>query len=167
MNETRTPCLGEIIVAVWRGRGASQQWKDVMIEVLHMNKYRTECDNYRNVSLVAHADKGLLIVLLKVNRGSIADAREGILSEEQCGFRLRRSTIDMMFVVRRLQEPVWKDTPLYMYFIDLTKAYVSVDRTLLWVVVAATGRRGRTGDPLYGRRMLLLGRGRRAVLHRQ
>ena len=45
-----------------------------------------------------------------------------------------------MFVVRRLQELARKkDTPLFMCFIDLTKAYDSVDRTLLWTVLARFG----------------------------
>ena len=45
-----------------------------------------------------------------------------------------------MFVVRRLQELARKkDTPLYLCFIDLTKAYDSVDRTLLWDVLARFG----------------------------
>ena len=44
----------------------------------------------------------------------------------------------MMFVVRRLQELARKkDTPMFMCFIDFTKAYCdSVDRTLLWTVLA-------------------------------
>ena len=46
----------------------------------------------------------------------------------------------MMFAVRRLQEPARKkDTPLYMCFIYLTKAYESVDRSLLWDVLARFG----------------------------
>ena len=46
----------------------------------------------------------------------------------------------MMFVVRRLQELARKkDTPLFMCFIDLTKAYDSVDHTLLWTVLARFG----------------------------
>ena len=45
-----------------------------------------------------------------------------------------------MFVVRRLQELARKkDTPLYMCFIYLTKAYDSVDRSLLWDVLAGFG----------------------------
>lgn len=32
-----------------------------------------------------------------------------------------------------------KNCPLYMCFIDLTKAYDSVDRTLLWAVLARFG----------------------------
>ena len=50
--------------------------------------------------------------------------------------RPHRSTVDMMFVVPRLQELARKDTPLFMCFIDLTKPYDSVDRTLLWTVLA-------------------------------
>ena len=46
----------------------------------------------------------------------------------------------MMFVIRRLQELTWKKRiPLYVCFIDLTKAYDSVDRTLLWTVLARFG----------------------------
>ena len=63
-----------------------------------------------------------------------------ILPQEQSGFRPNRSTTDMMFVIRRLQELARKKRiPLYLCFIDLTKAYDSVDRTLLWTVLARFG----------------------------
>ena len=46
----------------------------------------------------------------------------------------------MMFVIRRLQELARKERILlYVCFIDLTKAYDSVDRTLLWTVLARFG----------------------------
>ena len=98
--------------------------------MLHKKKDRTECGNYRGISLVAHAGK----VLLKVIAGRLSDycERENIPPEEQCGFKPQRSTVDMMFVLRRLQELARKkDIPLYMCYIDLTKAYDSVDRSLL------------------------------------
>ena len=128
----------DIIVAVWRGGGVPQQWKDATIKEFHQKKDRTECGNYRGISLVAHAGK----VLLRVIAGRLSDycERENIRPEEQCGFRPQRSTVDMMFVVRRLQELARKkDTPLYLCFINLTKAYDSVDRTLLWDVLARFG----------------------------
>ena len=63
-----------------------------------------------------------------------------ILPEEQSGFRPNRSTTDITFVVRRLQELGRKKRiPLYVCFFDLTKAYDSVDRTLLWTVPARFG----------------------------
>ena len=65
----------------------------------------------------------------------------GVLPEEQSGFRPNRSTTDMMFAIRRLQELARKKRiPLYVSdFIDLTKAYDSVDRILLWTVLACFG----------------------------
>ena len=46
----------------------------------------------------------------------------------------------MMFAVRRLQELGRKArAPLFLCFIDLQKAYDSVDRTLLWQVLARFG----------------------------
>ena len=70
--------------------------------------------------MVAHAGK----ILLKIIARHLSDycERVGILPEEQSGFRPNRSTIDMMFVIRRLQELVRKKRiPLYVCFIDLTK----------------------------------------------
>ena len=65
---------------------------------------------------------------------------KGLLPEEQCGFRPDRSTTDMMFVVRRLQEIGRKaGVSLHMCFIDLQKAYGTVDRTLLWQVLTRIG----------------------------
>ena len=106
--------------------------------MLHKKEDRTECGSYRGISLVAHAGK----VLLKVIAGRLSGycKRENILPEKQCGFRPQRSTVDMMFVERRLQKLARKkDTPLYLCFIDLTKAYDSVDRTLLWNALARFG----------------------------
>ena len=65
---------------------------------------------------------------------------KGLLPEEQCGFRLDRSTTDTMFVVRRLQEVGRKaGATLFMCFIDLQKGYDTVDRTLLWQVLIGIG----------------------------
>ena len=103
---------------------------DATIKALHKKKDRTECSNYRGLSLVAHAGE----VLLKIVANRLGDFCEeaGILPEEQCGFRPQRSTTDMMFVVRRLQElGRTSNTSLEICFIDLAKAYDSVDRVLL------------------------------------
>ena len=99
---------------------------------------RTECSDYRGLSLVAHAGK----VLLKIVANRLGDfcGEAGILPEEQCGFRPQRSTTDMMFVVRRLQElGRTGNTSLEICFNDLAKAYDSVDRVLLWEVLARFG----------------------------
>ena len=130
--------LLDIVVRIWRGGEVPQQWKDAIIMILNKKKDRTECGNFGGISLVAHAGKILLKIIAR--RLSEYCERVGILSEEQSGFRPNHSTTDMMFVIRRLQELARKkQILLYVCFIDLTKAYDSVDRTLLWTVLARFG----------------------------
>ena len=110
-----------IIVAVWITGEVPQEWKDATIKVLHKKKDRAECSNYRDLSLVAHASK--VIFNLVANRLGDFCEEAGFLPEEQCGFRPQRSTTDMMFVVRRLQElGRTSRTSLEICFIDLAKA---------------------------------------------
>ena len=72
--------LLDIVVRIWRGGEVPQQWKDTIIKVLHKKKNRTECGNYRGISLVAHAGK----ILLKIIARHLTECCEsvGILPEE-------------------------------------------------------------------------------------
>ena len=91
-----------ILVRVWRGGKIPQEWKDATIKVLYKKSDRSDCNNFQGISLVSHAGK----VLLKIVANRLSDfcEEQQILPEEQRGFRPARSTIDMLFVVRRLQE---------------------------------------------------------------
>ena len=102
-----------IVVCIWRRGEVPQQWKYAIIMVLHKKKDRTECGDYRGISLVAHAGN----ILLKIIARRLSEYCEcvGILPEEHNCFRPNRSTTDMMFVIRRLQELARKKRiPLYV-----------------------------------------------------
>ena len=87
---------------------------------------------------MSHAGKVLPKVVAR-GLNTYCEAK-GLLPEEQCGFRPDRSTTDMTDVVRRLQKIGWKaGVSLFMCFIDLQKAYDTVDRTLLWQVLTRIG----------------------------
>ena len=125
-------------LAVWMAGEVPQEWKDATIKVLQKKKNRTECSNYRGLSMVAHAGK----VLLKIVANRLGDFCEevGILHEEQCGLQPQRSTTVTMLVVCRLQElGRTRNTSLEICFIDLAKAYDSVDWVLLWDVLTRFG----------------------------
>ena len=154
LQQDRTVLLKfhRLTTLIWREDKVPQQWKDAVITVHHKKSVKTECGNYRGISLLSHAGKVLLKVaarrlsayceakgLLPEEDQCYCEAK-GLLPEEQCGFRPNRSTTNMMFVVRRLQELGWKaGVPLFMCFIDLQKAYDTVDRTLLWQVLTRIG----------------------------
>lgn len=58
------------------------------------------------------------------------------LPESQCGFHPDRSTIDMIFTVRQVQEKcLEQNMNLYIVFIDLTKAFDMGNRDALWVIL--------------------------------
>jgi len=49
---------------------------------------------------------------------------ENVYPESQCSFHIECSTVDMIFSLRQLQEKCREqEKPLYIAFIDLTKAF--------------------------------------------
>ena len=125
-----------ILVEMWNGGEVT--WKDATFKVLYKTSDRSSCHNYRGISLLSRAGK--LPMNIVANRLSDYCEAHGILPDEQCGFRPERSIADMLYVVLRLQELArLRRVPLYMCFVDLQKAYDSVDRELLWKVLAQAG----------------------------
>ena len=130
-NRTILRDLHRLTILIWRQGKVPQQWKYAVITVLHKKGDKTECENYRGIPLVSRSGKFLLKVVAR--RLSAYCEAKRLLPEEQCGFRPDRSTTDMIFVVRRLQEVERKaGVSLHMCFIDLQKAYNTVDPTLPW-----------------------------------
>ena len=63
-----------------------------------------------------------------------------VYPESQCGFRTERSTVDMIFSLRQLQEKCREQQkPLYIAFIDLTKAFDLVSRDGLFNILLKIG----------------------------
>ena len=57
-----------------------------------------------------------------------------------CGFRTNRGTTDMVFVLRQLQEKCREQNKgLYVTFVDLTKAFDTVSRKGLWLIMERLG----------------------------
>ena len=82
--------------------------------------------------------QGLARVMLRRLLTHVVDT---VMSESQSGFRRGRSTVDMIFVARLLQEKCREQhhQRLFLAFIDLTKAFNTVNRNLLWKVLSKFG----------------------------
>ena len=63
-----------------------------------------------------------------------------VIPEAQSGFRPGRGTADMILSAIQLQEKcLEQQMPLYQVFVDLTKAYDTVNRDALWIVLGRNG----------------------------
>ncbi|XP_061574023.1 uncharacterized protein LOC133440720 [Cololabis saira] len=72
-------------------------------------------------------------VLAKIMFKRLEHISEAALPETQCGFRKSRSTTDMVFVLRQLLEKSREQCKdLYIAFIDLSKAFDTINREMLW-----------------------------------
>ena len=127
----------DILLDIWEKEAMPDDFRDALIVALYKNKgNRADCGNYRGISLLSIAGKIFARVIL--NR--LITVSEQNLPEAQCGFRPGRSTVDMIFALRQLQEKcIEQNKPLYSVFIDLTKAFDTVNREALWKVLERLG----------------------------
>nr|VZI02807.1 unnamed protein product [Spirometra erinaceieuropaei] len=73
-------------------------------------------------------------------RGSEESLEQGLLPESQCGFRRHRGTTNIIFDARQIQEKCQEmRTHLYSTFVDLTKAFDTVNREGLWKIMQKFG----------------------------
>ena len=114
-----------------------QDFKDALIVTIYKKKGdRSDCGNHRGVSLLSAAGK----ILAKIILGRIQEISENVLPESQCGFRANRSTVDMIFTLRQLQEKSKEQLrPMYIVFVDFSKAFDTVDRETLWKILSIYG----------------------------
>ncbi|VDL98199.1 unnamed protein product [Schistocephalus solidus] len=123
---------------MWRQGQVPQDFKDATIVHLYKRKGNWQlCDNHRGISLLNIARKIFARILLNRLTGHL---EQGLRPESKCGFRRHHGTTDMIFAARQLQEKCQEmRTHLYTTFVDLTKAFDTVNRDGLWKVMQKFG----------------------------
>ena len=129
--------LHDLLVVCWETGELPQNFKDSKLITLYKNKGdRSMCDSYRGISLLSVVGKVFARVVLK----RLQVLANQVYPESQCGFRAERSTIDMIFTLAQLQEKCREQhQPLYVAFVDLTKAFDLVSRDGLFSVLKKVG----------------------------
>jgi len=96
----RTICLEiyKLITSIWKKEKLPEEWKESIILPIHKKGDKTDCNNYRGISLLPTTYKILSIILLS---RLIPYAKE-IIGDHQCGFLRNRTTIDHIFCIRQI-----------------------------------------------------------------
>ena len=129
--------LHDLLCLCWEQGYIPQDMRDANIVTLYKNKGdRSDCNNYRGISLLSIVGK----VFARVVLCRLQALASRVYPESQCGFRAGRSTVDMIFSLRQLQEKCQEQRmPLYIAFIDLTKAFDLVSRSGIFSLLRKIG----------------------------
>ena len=129
--------LHKVLSQSWREGAVPQDMRDAKIITLYKNKgERSNCNNYRGIFLLSIIGKVYAWVLLIC----LQRLAERVYLESQCGFWAERSMVDMVFSLCQPQEKCREQQmPLYIAFIDLTKAFDLVSRDVLFKALHKIG----------------------------
>ena len=134
--DTAVYVLHDLLSLIWEEERISEDWCKGLIVKLPKKGDLTNCGNWRGITLMPTAAKVMGKVIIKrISRG--VDKK---LRKEQAGFRSGRSTIEQIFVLRNIIEQSVKwNASLYICFIDYEKAFDSVHRETLWMIMSSYG----------------------------
>ena len=126
--------------AIWTEERVPERWNESRVILLHKggHKSKKELKNYRPIALMDTVGK--IFCMLVNERLKKCIEMNGVLSEEQNGFRVDRRGEDNMYVVRELMEDCKRESKRgYFAFLDIEKAYDRVNREILCMVLNKCG----------------------------
>ena len=128
--------MHELIQLVWKQETMPKEWSTSIIVSLHKKGDRTNCNNYRGLSMLNTAYKVLSRVIYK----RLETSMNIICGEYQAGFRTNRGTTDHIFTIRQVIEKCAEfNIDIHMLFIDFKKAYDSIKRSAIWKALQHLG----------------------------
>ena len=133
----RTVCLEihKLITSIWKREKLPEECKESIIAPIHEKGDKTDCNNYRGISLLPTTYKILSNILLS----RLVPYAKEIIGDYQCGFRHNRSTIHI-FCIHQILEKKWGyNEEVHQLFIDFKEAYDSVRREVLYKILIEFG----------------------------
>ena len=94
-----------------------------------------DCGNYRPISLLSHVYK--LFITIIANR--VKNDLYASLSPSQAAYQPGRGTIEQIIALEQIiEKSIEINNPLYLIFVDFTKAFDSIKLPFLWKLLAET-----------------------------
>jgi hypothetical protein len=128
-------CINEC----WRNKEVPQSWSEIVISPIYKKGQKDDPSNYRPISLVNTCLK--LLTSLMTNRlNSWCDSNKTI-SEYQAAYKKGTGCEDHVFTLSAIiqNQLKYKKNVMYALFIDLTKAFDSINHQKLWSKLYAAG----------------------------
>ena len=136
---------GALFNACWRTGVVPKAWKESMVVPVPKKPRTGPCipDDFRGIALTSVVYKAMCTVIKeRVVKGA---EEKGLMSEEQCGFRKGRGCRDQLLTLMLLgkMKMTAKKRGMFGAFIDLKKAYDTIDQAKLWTHLQSMGLGGR------------------------
>jgi hypothetical protein len=99
-GETLYSEIHRLICCIWNKEELPQQWKEFIIVPIYKKGDKTDCNNYRGISLLLTANKIVSNILL----ARLTPYVNEIIGYHQCRFCHNRSITDQIFYIQQVLE---------------------------------------------------------------
>jgi hypothetical protein len=128
--------IHKLTTSVWYKEELPDQWKESIIVLIHKTGDKTDCSNYRGISLPSTSYN----ILSNIFLSWLSPYIDKIIGGHQCGFWCNRSTTDQIFCICQILKRKWEySETVHQLFIDFKKASDSVRREVLYNILIEFG----------------------------
>ena len=96
--------IHKLIISIWNKEELPDEWKESIIVPIYKKGDKTDCSNYRGISLLPTTYKVLSNILFS----RLIPYAEVVIGNHQCGSRRNRSNTDHIFCIRQTLERTMK-----------------------------------------------------------
>jgi hypothetical protein len=121
---------------IWNKEELPHQWKESTMVPIHKKGDKTDCSNYRGISLLLASYKISSNILL----ARLTPYAQVIIRDHRCGFQHNRSMTDHIFYIWQILEKKWEyNSTIHQLYIDFKKDYNSLRREVLYNILIEFG----------------------------
>jgi len=128
--------LEPLFESIWEKEQLPQDWRRGLIVKLPKKGNLRDPNNWRGITLLSTTSK----VFLKIVQKRLGAAIDELIAPEQAGFRIGKGCTDNIFALRNILEACeeWR-CPIFINFIDFSKAFDSLHRDSIWKILQLYG----------------------------